>query len=255
MFLKIKYISSESFSFCAMTDALKRAVGYKAVEEEVKSGMKIGVGSGSTVVYAAERIGQLYSSGAIKDIICIPTSFQAKQLISQYKIPLGDLDNYPELDIAIDGADSIDPKLNAIKGGGGACVQEKIVAMCAKKFIIIADESKYCKDYLGANWSKGLPVEVIPSAYVPTISQIQSKLNADAQLRMAEKKAGPVVTDNGNFLLDVLFDWKNISAEKLIEIDCTLLRLAGVVHTGFFLDMAHVAYVAKKDETVDVITK
>lgn len=236
-------------------DALKKAAGYKAVDEEVRSGMKIGIGSGSTVVFAVERIGELYSKNTIENIICVPTSFQAKQLIAQFKLPLGDLDNYPELDIAIDGADSIDTKLNAIKGGGGACVQEKIVAMCAKKFIIIADESKYCSDYLGSNWSKGLPLEVIPSAYVPTISQIQAKFNAEANLRMAERKAGPVVTDNGNFLLDVLFDWKNIPVEQLLDIDCNLLRLAGVVHTGFFLDMANVAYIAKEDGTIETYTK
>jgi len=235
--------------------AMKKAAGFAAVDKEVKSGMKIGVGSGSTVVFAAQRIGELFANGTLTDIVCIPTSFQARQLIKENKLPLGDLENYPELDIAIDGADSIDNDLNVIKGGGGACVQEKIVAMASKRFAIISDEGKYCKNYLGFNWSKGLPVEVIPSAYVPTIKQIKQKLGADSELRMAEKKAGPVVTDNGNFLLDVHLDWANISVDKLDDVDVTLLRLAGVVHTGLFLNMANIAYVAQADGNVLELTK
>ena len=235
--------------------AMKKAAAYRAVDDEVRSGMKIGIGSGSTVVFAAERIGELHGNGTIEKIVCVPTSFQAKQLIAKYKLPLGDLDNIPELDVAIDGADSIDKELNVIKGGGGACVQEKIVAMCAKRFVVISDSSKYCDDHLGSNWSKGLPVEVIPSAYVPTMNQIEAKLNAKSELRMAEKKAGPVVTDNGNFLLDVKLQWEKIPSEELDSIDVTLLRLAGVVHTGFFLSMVNVAYVSFEDGAVKKLEK
>merc|ERR1712130_399089 len=210
---------------------------------------RIGVGSGSTVVYAAERLGELYKEGTLKDIVCIPTSFQARQLINQHKLPMGDLENYPQLDIDFDGADAIDDQLNLIKGGGGACVQEKIVALSASRLVILADESKKTAK-LGENWSKGLPVEVIPMGYVPTIHQIKEKFGVKAELRMAEKKAGPVVTDNGNFLLDVYFDWKNIEPQQLDDLDVALLRMPSVVHTGFFIGVAKVAYVAQADGSV-----
>jgi ribose 5-phosphate isomerase A len=232
----------------------KKLAAVRAVDEEIRSGMRVGIGSGSTVVYAVERLGQLFRDNIIQNIVCVPSSFQAKQLIAQEKLPLGDLDNFPELDVVIDGADSIDPQLNLIKGGGGACVREKILVFCAKRFAVIADESKL-GDYLGATWTKGLPVEVIPASYVPMINKIKEKFGVSADLRMALRKAGPVVTDNGNFLLDVLFDWQSIPISDLDKIDVELLRMAGVVHTGFFLNMAGIAYVGMFDGSVKVLTK
>jgi ribose 5-phosphate isomerase A len=215
--------------------------------------MRIGVGSGSTVVFAAERLGQLYQEGTLVDIICVPTSFQARQLIQKYKLPLGDLETSPQLDVTFDGADSIDPHLNLIKGGGGACVQEKIVAMCSKRLVVISDESKKAP-ILGSNWKKGLPVEVIPMGYAPTILLLKEKFGVEAELRMAEKKAGPVVTDNGNFLLDIHFQWASIKPEELDALDISLLRMASVVHTGFFIQMAQVAYVGLANGSVEKLT-
>ena len=232
----------------------KRIAGYQAVDEEVKSGMKIGIGSGSTIVYTVQRLAQIYHEGKIKDIICVPTSFQAKQLITENKLPLGSLDTQPELDIAIDGADSVDPFLNVIKGGGGACLQEKVVAYNAKKFIVIVDQSKICT-YLGENWTNGLPMEVLPMAYVPIINKIQKLYGVKAELRMAVKKAGPVVTDNSNFLLDVHFDWAKVTSESLYDLDSTLLKIPGVIETGFFVGMAEVVYIGKTDGTFSVMRK
>ena len=123
----------------------KKIAGEKAVLDNIKSGMKIGIGSGSTIEYSVNKIGELYRSREIKDIVCIPTSFQAEQLIIGNKLPLGNLNNYPILDIAIDGADEIDSQLNCIKGGGGCAVLEKTVDSSAKNFIIVADYTKVSK--------------------------------------------------------------------------------------------------------------
>jgi ribose 5-phosphate isomerase A len=111
------------------------------------------------------------------------------------------LDEHPEIDVAIDGADEVDLQLNCIKGGGGCQLQEKIVAHAAKTFVVIADYRKE-SSLLGEQWTQGVPVEVVPMAYVPVMNQLK-KIGGDPVLRMAQRKAGPVVTDNGNFVLDV----------------------------------------------------
>ena len=125
-------------------DELKKMVGYKAVDDYVKSGMKIGLGTGSTAAFAVERVGELLKSGALKDIVAIPTSVATQKQAEGLGIPLATLDSYSELDVAIDGADEVDPDLNLVKGGGGALLREKMVEVCAKKFIVIVDESKLC---------------------------------------------------------------------------------------------------------------
>ncbi|TRY60403.1 hypothetical protein DNTS_026830, partial [Danionella cerebrum] len=153
------------------------------------------------------------------NILCVPTSFQARQLILQHGLVLTDLDRHPELDVAIDGADEVDAALTLIKGGGGCLTQEKIVAGCAKHFVVIADYRKDSKA-LGEQWKKGVPVEVIPMAYVPVSRAIAQRFGGEAVLRMAVSKAGPVVTDNSNFILDWKFEHAQNWKEEWLKRVC-----------------------------------
>jgi len=125
-------------------DELKKMVGYKAVDDYCKSGMKIGLGTGSTAAYAVERVGELYASGELKDIVCVPTSVRTKEQAESLGIPLCTLNEESKLDVAIDGADEVDRDLMLVKGGGGALLREKMVEVMADKFIVIVDESKLC---------------------------------------------------------------------------------------------------------------
>ncbi|XP_026305181.1 ribose-5-phosphate isomerase-like [Piliocolobus tephrosceles] len=153
-------------------------------------------------------------------VFALPCPPQARQLILQYGLTLSDLDRHPKIDLAIDGADEVDADLNLIKGGGGCLTQEKIVAGYASRFIVIADFRKDSKN-LGDQWHKGIPIEVIPMAYVPVSRAVSQKFGGVVELRMAVNKAGPVVTDNGNFILDWKFDrihkWSEVNtAIKMI---------------------------------------
>jgi ribose 5-phosphate isomerase A len=224
----------------------KKKAALTAVEENIRSGMIIGIGSGSTVIYAVEAIGKRNSETDMK-LICIPSSFQARQLIVENGLTLGSLDQYPEIDLDIDGADEIDKSLNLIKGGGGCLVQEKILASASNKLIIIADYRKK-SDYLGDNWKNGVPIEIIPSAYVPIMKKL-AKLGGKPTLRMAKVKAGPLVSDNGNFIIDA--DFGRIMNPQ--ELNLTLLQIPGVVDTGLFVNMASKAYIGQKDGKVEII--
>lgn len=221
----------------------KKAAAIKAVDNHVRGGDAVGIGSGSTIVYAVEHLASLVSRNAFK-VVCVPTSFQAKQLIRENILPLSDLEEYPELDVAIDGADEVDSDLTLIKGGGGCLTQEKIVASCAKTFIVVADHRKDSTK-LGENWTKGIPIEVIPMAYVPIQHRLE-KLGGNAELRMAKAKAGPVVTDNGNFILD----WKFNKVMNWEDVNKEIKLIPGVVETGLFVKMATKAYFGQPDGTV-----
>ena len=226
----------------------KKNAAINAVEENVKKNMVLGIGSGSTVVYAVERIAEMNSKEEL-NLKCIPTSFQSYQLIVEHDLTLVSLDQFPEIDLDIDGADEIDKDLNLIKGGGGCLVQEKILASNSKKFVIVADFRKNSKK-LGENWKKGVPVEVIPISYVPLMRKLE-KLGGTPILRMAQAKAGPVVSDNGNFILDV--DFGVISNPN--ELNLKILTIPGVVDTGLFIDLASKAYIGKEDGNVLTLVK
>ncbi|XP_054862115.1 ribose-5-phosphate isomerase isoform X2 [Amphiprion ocellaris] len=172
---------------------------------------------------------------------------QARQLILQHGLTLSDLDRHPELDVAIDGADEVDADLTLIKGGGGCLTQEKIVAGCAKHFVVIADYRKDSKA-LGQQWKKGVPIEVIPMAYVPVSRTIAKRFGGEASLRMAVSKAGPVVTDNSNFILD----WKFERAQNWKEVNTAIKMIPGVVDTGLFVGMAERAYFGMEDGSIQV---
>ncbi|KAJ7313371.1 hypothetical protein JRQ81_004674 [Phrynocephalus forsythii] len=209
----------------------------------------LGIGSGSTIVHAVQRLAERVKQENL-NIVCIPTSFQARQLILQNGLTLSDLDRHPELNVAIDGADEVDMDLNLIKGGGGCLTQEKIVAGYAKSFIVIADYRKKSKS-LGEHWKKGIPIEVIPMAYVPITRAVTTRFGGVAELRMAVNKAGPVVTDNGNFLLD----WKFDRVHDWNAVNVAIKMTPGVVETGLFLNMAERVYFGMEDGSVSVREK
>jgi ribose 5-phosphate isomerase A len=133
-------ITTSSLRMAALTqDELKKMVGYKAVDDYVTSGMVVGLGTGSTAYFAVERLGQLLKDGTLKDIVAIPTSVRTKEQAEELGIPLVTLDTHSKLDVAIDGADEVDPDLNLVKGGGGALLREKMVEVMADKFIVIGE--------------------------------------------------------------------------------------------------------------------
>ncbi len=181
-----------------MTDpvkTMKQEVG-RAAAARVQSDSIVGLGSGSTAAYAIEYIGDRLSKGEIKNIVGVPTSFQAEVLAKKFKIPLVTLDAIDHIDIAIDGADEVDPQKNLIKGGGAAHTREKVVDSLANEFIVVVDDGKLV-DKLGSTFL--LPVEVIPMAVAPVMRSLE-KLGGKPELRMGVKKAGPVVTDQGNLV-------------------------------------------------------
>lgn len=221
----------------------KRNAAIKAVDDNIKKDMVLGIGSGSTVVYAVKRIAELNREKDL-NLKCIPSSYQAYQLIVESGLALSSLDQHPEIDLDIDGADEIDKNLNLIKGGGGCLVQEKIVASNAKKLIIIADFRKH-SEILGQKWKQGIPIEVISLAYKPIMLKLE-KLGALPNLRMAKAKAGPLITDNSNFIIDA--DFGEVPNPQ--ELNQQLLNIPGVVDTGLFIGMTSKAYIGREDGEV-----
>lgn len=138
-FTKTSISSSTKIQMALTQDELKKMVGYKAVDDYVKSSMVVGLGTGSTAYFAVERLGELLKSGELTDIVAIPTSERTKEQAESLGIPLVTLDTHSKLDVAIDGADEVDPNLNLVKGGGGALLREKMVEVCADKFIVIGE--------------------------------------------------------------------------------------------------------------------
>ena len=184
-------------------------------------------------------------SGKLKNIKGVPTSFQSEVLALELNIPLVDLASVSEIDIAIDGADEVDPEFQLIKGGGACHVREKLVASKANKLLIVVDETKLVKNL---NKVFPLPVEVLPSAWKQVKDTIID-MNGNSKLRMATKKAGPVVTDQGNLILDVLFR-DGIKDPKNLEM--IINNIPGVLENGLFVDMTDKVLVGKivKNEPV-----
>lgn len=222
-----------------MEEAKKNAA-LEAVKH-VKDGFVIGLGSGSTAAYAIEGVGNRIRRERLQ-ISAVPTSYQAFMLAVKHKIPITSLEEHPRLDLTIDGADQIDIGLNLIKGMGGALLREKIVAFASKKVIIIADESKKVK-VLGEN-NHPVPLEVIPFAAKPVMIKIK-EAGAEPVLREGKGKVGPVITDNGNVIVDAKFG--PIDAPSRLEN--MLKGLPGVVETGLFIKMANIAYIGKATGT------
>lgn len=220
----------------SLVDQAKKAAAYKAVDENFPKDAKVvGVGSGSTVVFVAERLGQLPNKNSF---VCIPTGFQSKQLIIDNGLNLGTIEQFPKVDIAFDGADEVDGQLNLIKGGGACLFQEKLVAEAASKFFVVADFRKK-STALGLQWTKGVPIEIVPNSYAKVTLDLQALGAKTVILRQGgAAKAGPVITDNNNFLLDA--DFGEIADPALLHTK--IKALVGVVETGLFTNMAVKAY-------------
>ena len=230
----------------------KKLVGAYAVDKLLEeglifSGMKIGLGTGSTAMPAVERLAHHLHSGTIKDIKAVATSFQTTIACEQLGIPVYSMNATViggQLDLAIDGADEISPENHLIKGGGAALLLEKIVAYNAKQFVVVADSSKDVP-HLGTGFA--LPVEIIAEARSSLVRQLE-ELGAQCSLREGVRKAGPVVTDNGNLILDLL--WKeSVDAASLED---RIKGLVGVVEVGFFTKNKPRCYIARKDGSVTV---
>lgn len=214
----------------------KRNAASEAVKH-VKDGFIIGLGSGSTAAYAIEELGNRIKREKLC-VLGVPTSYHALLLAVKHKIPLTTLEEHPMLDLTIDGTDQIDDELNLIKGMGGALVREKIVASASKKLLIVADESKKVKT-LGEN-DHPVPIEVLPFA-VPLEMRRIREIGGKPVLREGTDKVGPVVTDNGNVIIDAHFGLLH----KPAELENKLKALPGVVETGLFVRMANVAYIGR----------
>lgn len=210
----------------------------------MESGSVVGLGSGSTALHLIDIIGARLSVGELHDIMGVPTSYQASSAAIRAGIQLTSLDEHPSLDISIDGADQINDRLQAIKGGGAALLREKVVASASKVYVLIADERK-----LTTRLGEGclLPIEVLSFSLRTALKEIEG-LGAKAVTRQAKGKLGPVVTDNGNFIVDANFG----AMETPRKLDGELKAIPGVLETGLFLDYAHIAYVGTKDSVTEM---
>jgi ribose 5-phosphate isomerase A len=215
----------------------KKQVALEAVKH-VKDGFIVGLGSGSTAAYAIQEIGKRVTQDGLQ-VLGVPTSSQAMIIAVNSGVSLTTLDEHPTLDLDIDGADQIDKKFNMIKGGGGALTREKVVASAAKKLVIVADETKLVEK-LGTNCN--VPVEVLPFALATATANIK-KLGGKPLLRESKGKVGAVVTDNGNYIVDV--DLGII--DNADELNQQLKLIPGVFETGLFLGLADVVYLGRPD--------
>ena len=224
---------------------MKKIVADAAIKE-VKSDMILGLGSGSTAALMIKSLADEIHSGKLQNIKGVPTSFQSEVLALELDIPLIDLSSVSQIDLAIDGADEVDPRFQLIKGGGACHVREKLVASKAKKLLIVVDETKLVQNL---NQSFPLPVEVLPNAW-KQVQEVISEMKGSSSLRMATKKAGPVVTDQGNLILDVLFN-DGIKDPKDIELN--LNNIPGVLENGLFVDLTDKVLVGRIENNIPVV--
>lgn len=220
----------------------------KLLEEgKIFDGMKIGLGTGSTAMPAVKRLAEHIQNGKVKDVKAVVTSFQTAVACQELGIPVYTLNDKiigGQLDLAIDGADEVDDDCNCIKGGGAAHLREKLVEYNSKIFVVIGDSSKAVKT-IGTQFR--VPVEIIGDARVP-VTQALNKLGADCVLREGVKKAGPVITDNGNMILDC--HWE--SPINVAEMEYKINQIVGVVENGLFTKNKPIVFIAKDDGTVDI---
>ena len=209
------------------------------VVEHIQDSMIIGVGSGTTASEGIRLVGEKIRNGELRGIMAVPTSYQAIQEAVKAGIPLTTLDEHPVLDFGFDGADQIDQELNAIKGGGGALLREKIVASCCKEYVLIADQTKVT-DVLGRD--QPVYLEVHPMAVTPVLRKLRN-MGAKPTVRQAVGKLGPVVTDNGNNLIDADFG----PIHNPGYLNARLHSVQGVMETGLFIGYCKIAYIGTKN--------
>ena len=224
---------------------MKKIVADAAIKE-VKSDMILGLGSGSTAALMIKSLAYEIRSGKLQNIKGVATSFQSEVLALELGIPLIDLTSVSQIDLAIDGADEVDPGFQLIKGGGACHVREKLVAAKANRLLIVVDETKLVQNL---NRSFPLPVEVLPNAW-KQVQEVISEMNGRSSLRMATKKAGPVVTDHGNLILDVLF---NGGIKDPKDIEMSINNVPGVLENGLFVDLTDKVLVGKIENSIPVV--
>ena len=226
-------------------DAAKRAAGEKAASF-VEDGMCVGLGTGSTTAHALVALGRRVREDGLK-ITGTPTSYAAEMLARQQEIPLVSLDEIESLDIALDGADEVDPAFNLIKGRGAAQTREKIVESLASEFVVLVDASKMV-ERLGSTFP--VPVEILPMARGP-VERTLLELGGQPRLRLGERKDGPVVTDQGFWILDCTFE----SIDDPAGLDRAIKLIPGVLDHGLFIGMATRVVVGHPDGHVGVLTR
>jgi len=226
-----------------MSEELKREAA-KAAMQEVKSGMRIGLGTGSTAKHFVDLLGAEVANGF--ECLCVPTSEVTAAQARSLNIPLTTLDEIDSLDVTVDGTDEIDEDLVLIKGGGGALLREKIVAAASGRMIVIADTSKRVPT-LG---KFALPIEVNKFGLQATrnlVAKVMAKFDAEGDLVLREKEESkPFETDGGHYILDASFG--RISDAKALST--AMLSIPGVVQTGLFIGMCDKAYLASEDGVV-----
>ncbi len=214
-----------------MSDALKEQAALAALDE-IRNGMVVGLGTGSTASHFIRHLGKRVQAGL--KVACIPTSEESSRLAKEVGVPLTTFKDHPQIDITVDGADEVSPALDLIKGLGGALVREKIVAHASKRVIIVVDESKLVQR-LGEKTV--IPVEVIPLA----VDRIQIQLKVwGGEPRIREKNGKLFVSDNGNAILD----WNHGAIDHPAVLEKQLKALTGVVDSGIFANVAQCVIVA-----------
>lgn len=213
-----------------LQDRMKQAVAAAAVDQ-IRDGMVLGLGSGSTAALMIKELGAKLSRGELTNIVGVTTSFQGEVLAAELGIPLQSLNAVERIDLAIDGADEVDPNFQLIKGGGACHVQEKLVARRAQRFVVVVDSTKLVERL---NLGFLLPVEVLPAAWRQVKSELEV-IGAEVELRMAVRKAGPVVTDQGNLVLDLKFPG---GIGDPVSLEQEINNIPGVLENGLFVNLA-----------------
>jgi ribose 5-phosphate isomerase A len=223
-------------------DDARRTLG-KKLADAVIDGMTLGIGTGSTAACAMEAIGRRIRDEGLR-LTGVPTSLSAELLCRKHGIQVGTLDEIVSLDLAFDGADEVDPHLNLIKGRGAAHSREKVVAVAAERFVVLADYTKRV-DVLGTRMP--VPVEILPMALGP-VRRVLEHLGAEPVLRIGQTKDGPTVTDQGLWIVDARFS--GIGDPQLVND--TLLNTPGVLDHGLFLRLASEVWFGEEDGEVTV---
>jgi ribose 5-phosphate isomerase A len=228
-----------------MTESeLKRQAAFYTVDTYVKNGMRVGLGHGSTMAFALERLAQKGQAGELEDYLGVPVSEQTAQIARSLRIPLTTLEETPHLDLCIDGADEVDPQLNLIKGLGGALLREKIVAYAAAKMVVMVDESKVV-DQLGTK--APLPVEVLPFGWNTHTNWLRE---LDCQPEVRRSPAGALfVTDGGNYIYDCFFA---NGLEDPAKLEIMINSRPGIVENGLFVGIADEIVVSSSSGEIQV---